>query len=252
MNSSKECFKKKQPMEIKVTGGGEAWYIDLRRDLELSRKTLIDLSQSHDMVPSEAFLSFREASEKLNTASASNTPSPGREKREADTVVLMQQQWVEVGCLLRLSLSTAEQLQQARKYVEAALAFDAALEALAQSAKCLKGALFQALTAGIEGQGTCPGAIESSEIKQVQLRNGGGTPPEAAELGLTVDAQEWVGLQDSAASLRKLVRIKVQDDNDLKAARGALNSCSDFFSNLELVAKARRISEIDLVQKELL
>ena len=45
------------------------------------------------------------------------------------------------------------------------------------------------------------------------------------------------------------VRIKVQDDNDLKAANGALTSCAEFFSNLQIYGSRRGLKPIDVIDK---
>ena len=57
--------------------------------------------------------------------------------------------------------------------------------------------------------------------------------------------------QEEADKLCKLIRIKVQDDNDLKAAHGALTSCHAFFANLRQVARRRGVPEINILQTEL-
>ena len=55
-------------------------------------------------------------------------------------------------------------------------------------------------------------------------------------------------LQGQADALRNLVRIKVADDNDLKAANLALQTCSDFFGGLTLAAAAQGIGDFDLLK----
>jgi hypothetical protein len=44
-------------------------------------------------------------------------------------------------------------------------------------------------------------------------------------------------MQAQADSLRKLVRIKLADDNDLQAAQCALATCSEFFGSLGTLAQ---------------
>ncbi len=44
------------------------------------------------------------------------------------------------------------------------------------------------------------------------------------------------------------MRIKVADDNDLKAANLALQTCSDFFGGLTLAAAAQGIGDFDLLK----
>ena len=57
----------------------------------------------------------------------------------------------------------------------------------------------------------------------------------AAEFG----HEAWQLLAQRADSLRKLVRIKVADDNDLKTARSGLTLCHDFFRGLAQLAELR-------------
>ena len=54
--------------------------------------------------------------------------------------------------------------------------------------------------------------------------------------------------QASADSMRGLVRIKIADDNDIKAARCALETCRDFFDALEQLAALRRLPAFDTMQ----
>ena len=102
------------------------------------------------------------------------------------------------------------------------------------------------------------------------LADRGGGSAEAAELG--VGRTEWVAMQvargfwllgpnpspnpspspnpnqASADSMRGLVRIKIADDNDIKAARCALETCRDFFDALEQLAALRRLPAFDTMQ----
>jgi hypothetical protein len=45
------------------------------------------------------------------------------------------------------------------------------------------------------------------------------------------------------------VRIKVQDDNDLKAANGALTSCDEFFSNMRVYGSRRQLDSMGVINK---
>ena len=101
-----------------------------------------------------------------------------------------------------------------RERVASSLAFDTGLGQRAADSGQLKGTIFQALLAYSDGS---HGATASS-------------------VGLELSEEEWQAEAQGADALRKLVRIKVQDDNDLKAAHGALTSCSDFFANLRVYA----------------
>ena len=43
------------------------------------------------------------------------------------------------------------------------------------------------------------------------------------------------------------MRIKVQDDNDLKAANGALTSCAEFFVTLAIYGKRKRLDGMGVI-----
>ena len=140
----------------------------------------------------------------------------------------MQGQWVEVECLLRVQLRSPEALQEARKRVSESLAFDSSLGERAAGSGVLKGTIFQGLLAKADGQDEAT----------------------ASSVGLNEMADsEWEEQAAGADALRKLVRIKVQDDNDLKAANGALSSCAEFFANLGIYASRNSLSETAVLEK---
>ena len=55
--------------------------------------------------------------------------------------------------------------------------------------------------------------------------------------GLSVE--EWGVLTHKADAMRKLVRIKLADDNDLKTARSGLEMCDEFFKGLTKATELR-------------
>ena len=231
-------------------------FIEISKEYQDRRRILLNLSRQSsggggsvdDTISSEAFLSYRGATETLRAAmTVRGQRSPPRkghadafegsveERARAgeddldDLLATMQQQWVEVECLLRVRLDTEEALAEARSRTHAALDFDAALNKLCKASGVLKGAVFQALLAHADGM----------------------NEPTPEKLGLGVEAREWASLTTGADGLRKLVRIKVQDDNDLKAANGALGSCDAFFGNLRVYSRRTGVSEMSIITKEL-
>ena len=52
-----------------------------------------------------------------------------------------------------------------------------------------------------------------------------------------------------ANSVRKLVRIKIADDNDLEQARNALNAAVDFFKKLNEEAETLNMKPYELLRK---
>jgi len=238
--------------ELKTATGGEAWFIEIKNKYESQRTTLKNLSRQpsvdggDDCLPKEATevaISFRVAANALKFAMTqrSGRTSPGMKRPGGGTVEepveeedltdeelfsSMLGQWVEVECLLRVQLRSQEHLEEARERVKGSLAFDADLGSRAASSGILKGTIFQAL-----------------------LRKADGDDVGGASVGLDVSDADWAALADGAAELRRLVRIKVQDDNDLKAANGALSSCADFFRNLALYGSRHSMQEMAVVQK---
>ena len=114
-----------------------------------------------------------------------------------------------------------------RERVAACIAFDTGLGRIASSSGALKGTIFQGLLARADGS----------------------TAATAASVGLGMAEDEWEAQARGADTLRKLVRIKVQDDNDLKAAHGALTSCSEFFSNLRVYGQRQSLGPVAVISK---
>ena len=245
-------------------------FIEVKTDYENSRMTLLSLSRNpsakdDDCVPASAALSFRIAANALKYAltQRSGRSSPGNQRRaggggtgrsqlsqasqasdgslaepvevldqgddptDEELFSAMQGQWVEVECLLRVQLRTPEALEEGRKRVSESLAFDNALGQKAAAVGVLKGTIFQALLARADG---------SAEAT-------------AASVGVEMAEAEWEAQAAGADALRKLVRIKVQDDNDLKAANGALSSCAEFFANLSTYASRNSLKETEVLEK---
>lgn len=242
------------PLDLKATDGGEAWFIEIQDNYEKLRLQLKALSRQpsgdgDDTLPASAAESFRSAANALQNAltqrsGRSGRASPGLRRpgggqidqpaepaaddpTDEELFSAMQGQWVEVECLLRVQLRSDEALDEARERVSASLAFDTALGALASAHGLLKGAIFQALLAKADGNG------EAS----------------ASSVGLSIADDEWEAQARGADALRKLVRIKVQDDNDLKAANGALTSCDEFFSNMRVYGSRRQLDSMGVINK---
>ena len=234
----------------------ERRFIEIKTDYESHRKALKDLSREpsrsggDDTVPAAAALSFRAAANALRYAmtqrsgrscSSPERNRPGERAAEApaepevdddptdeELFSAMQGQWVEVECLLRVQLRGEAALEEARERVNASLAFDRGLSKRAVDSKILKGTIFQALLAKADGAASAT----------------------AASVGLSsMSDDEWEAEAKGADALRKLVRIKVQDDNDLKAANGALTSCAEFFSNLRVYGSRNGLTAEAVIAK---
>ena len=104
-----------------------------------------------------------------------------------------------------------------------------------------KGKVFQELLAALRRSGACHSQTDlSARPEEGQAADADGT------FGL--GRSEWVAMQAQADALRKLVRIKLADDNDLQAAQCALAACNEFFSNLATVAQRGGQSQFDVLQ----
>jgi len=217
-----------------------------------------------DEVPALVMITHREASVELNTSRKMSDDDDESERKEEegeqpDAVqeeklleVLLPLQ-AEAEFLLRQPLSSPAALQQARERVASALTFEQMLTHLAADRKVLKGKIFQSLLAGLREAGAAHGGgVELSargevgSLRQSAEADRGSGSAEAIALGL--GRTEWVAMQASADSMRGLVRIKIADDNDIKAARCALETCRDFFDSLEQLAALRRGTAFDTMQ----
>ena len=233
-------------------------FVEIKEDYDKRKLALKDLSRQpsqdgSDTVPAAAALSFRTAANALKFAMTQRSGRSGAsspalkhqggfeapveeepavddqtdEETDEELFSVMQGQWVEVECLLRVQLRSEEALEEARTRVAASIAFYSGLGQLVSSSGTLMGTIFQALLARADGN-------EAST---------------AASIGLDLDDGAWAAQTSGADALRKLVRIKVQDDNDLKAANGALSSCSEFFSNLRVYGSRNALGAVGVITK---
>lgn len=164
------------------------------------------------------------------------------------------QQWAETAWLLRAPLDTEGEVERARVSVRTSLQFLESLSELAtKHAHALSGgtgAIFQQLLADLAQCG-----VSGVNVDNVGARGGeGGCPTleqaaaksEMAEL-LGLRAQQWARMLAAAHEARRIVRIKLQDANDLKAAQYALECCSTCFQELAAHAEQRSCSLFDVV-----
>jgi len=96
----------------------------------------------------------------------------------------------------------------------------------------LKGPIFQRLLESLRAMGLKP----PSGVDLSPRASAG-----EGEFGLS--EAKWRALAAEADMLRKLVRIKLADDNDLLAAREALVSCDAFFRGVASLARRRQVED---------
>ena len=118
------------------------------------------------------------------------------------------------------------------------MAFETSLSELAKEKGVLKGKIFQSLLEDLRG------AQASHAQVDLSARANGESGAEV----FAIPRAQWVAMQAQADTLRNLVRIKIADDNDIKAARCALATCADFFDNLEELSKLRGKTPFECMQ----
>lgn len=163
----------------------------------------------------------------------------------------LRQQWTEATCLLRSDLTAEASFEQARSTVRESLAFLDSLADLAASSSAQlhggTGALFQALLKDLARCGLSGMMIDNlgEQGADMSFQDAAEANALAAELGAT---QQWPALLRQAHDVRCIVRIKLQDANDLKAAQYALECCSTCFQEISAHAQARRLSNFQMAQ----
>jgi hypothetical protein len=135
----------------------------------------------------------------------------------------LDSRWSEVNLLLRRKIETDEDLQYTIASAEAGLMFTDQLNITAKSLNVLRGTLSRWLlpydnNTRIDEQCSTPHSV---------LEN----MPESLRGKITERQIHY--LVAGANSVRKLVRIKIADDNDLEQARLALKTAIDFFRRLQ-------------------
>jgi len=155
---------------------------------------------------------------------------------QAEIVRRLERSHGEVEMLLRIPLdASADRLQTARDSVADGLAFDDELGSLAAQRGVRKGEILQAL-------------IEAMALEEAhgERRPEGGRPEAGGQCGGGADPERygqspdtWAVLAHRCDRLRKLIRIKLGDDNDMLTARQGLLLCDGFFGDLERLVSCR-------------
>jgi len=142
----------------------------------------------------------------------------------------------------------------ALRRVHLTLDFIAMLGERAKQLGVLQGTLFQALMkhhaqlkrAGGGGKGD---GVDLASIRLMQRSRDGLRMPHAADDGvLGLSEEETARYAGSAAELRSLLRVKVEDDQDIVTAQRALAECGYFFLALKEAAAERSVSETELLR----
>jgi len=194
---------------------------------------------------------------------------------------------LEVEAVLRRDFtSSPTAMAESRLALKAAMKFMAQLRELAESSDHLAGAIFQELLARNTAKQAAAAAEQAAEEAKAQAAAGGAGSAKAAAANiaeveavaaasaitpiitgfrsLSVGRDRVVGkvpletltdmltvdlMVDAAQELCSLVRIKIEDDNDLGLASTVLEDSSGFFRDLEELAKWRELDIMVLLEE---
>ena len=151
----------------------------------------------------------------------------------------LDQTWAETNLLLRKPVDSDENLQFIMASADAGLMFMEQLDDVSKSLNVSKGALSRWLlpydhNTRIDEQASTPNSVVENM-------------PMALRGKLTEKQVHY--LVSGANNVRRLVRIKIADDNDLEQARTALITSVSFFKMLSKEAEQLKLSSFDLLEK---
>eukprot|EP00736_Rhodelphis_marinus_P006130 Rmarinus@m.24478 len=147
--------------------------------------------------------------------------------------------WFEIGLLLRRPVDSDGDVKEAHAAACAGLFFLRRLEEVASRIGIARGVITRWILpfdANTDAHDQAASAVEGG----VRL------PPEAISNGLSEsEAEEMVS---AAIRLRKLIRVKIADENDLRQAQQAAEATASFFSGVLLHAEKENKGPIDLLK----
>ena len=149
--------------------------------------------------------------------------------------------WCEVELLLRRPIQCPEDLMFCEASAEAGLLFMHEMDEVSKSLQILRGALSRWLlpydnNTRIDEQSSTPHSVVENMPDNLR--------------GKLTERQVHY-LVKGANNVRKLVRIKIADDNDLEQARTALKTAAEFFKKLNIQAASVNMSSFDLLSTQL-
>lgn len=151
------------------------------------------------------------------TEKDSDVVQPKRPRRS------IRMQLLDSSALVRCDLTNAREFHKLKAKVSAMLAFLHEITALSQDFDVLEGTLFQEFL--------------SSKYDKQRLQKVYPMSSETAQYCIT-----------QSQHLIHLLRVKIEDDNDLKLARTALNEIGSMLQDIRNVSRARNVEEFDLVK----
>jgi len=172
--------------------------------------------------------------------------SEGKEQEEAEELNLTEEEIeqeidrlktrsMEVEALLREKFDDEGCIETCRSKLEQCSEFYESLGKLASTLKVLKGAFFQELLS--RGTGKPRGHINRDRVTGlVKLEE------------VLTDEEEMQKMILSAEALCDLVRVKIEDDNDLGLALSVVGDSLDFFTEMSKLAKIKGEEEYPFLQ----
>lgn len=161
----------------------------------------------------------------------------------------------EIGLTLRLSIEDDAALAQAEEHVQGSLAFLGSLAAHAEQRGALQGAMFQEL---LRSCGPSMGHLGRTPTMKVHKAADGGDGGGAGGSGgggggvvsrVCGDPLTTIRMAMDAQKLINLVRVKLEDDNDLNLARRCLGDARTCFAQLKGHAEQRSMSVYELYRQ---
>ena len=192
-------------------------------------------TRSHSSAASTTGTTSTTASTTAGTTAGAASGQPEMAKVEV-TMDAMRVRLCEVEALLRIPLDDSEAIEVVRGRTRASLRFLVALRDLATESRLLQGAVFQELLAGDR----CKSEGHLRRSKRV----GANEAAVAQAIAKNGDVREFA---DQATNLINLVRVKIEDDNDLALAGKTLQDIEGFLHNLRQLAAKTSSDEFELL-----
>ena len=199
-----------------------------------------------------------------STPKAKKAPKPSKAELDEMTDNLVTRA-LEVEAILRRDFTSHHAaLEDTRKALKAALQFISDLHKLAEESDHLAGAIFQELLARHAAAAAAAAAEASSASQEAdgagagggacgpgrgtlhigRARAAGNVPLETLTDLLTIDS-----MMAAAHEVCGLIRVKIEDNNDLGLATTVLEDCSGFFDSVEELANWREMDVMTLIEE---
>ena len=153
----------------------------------------------------------------------------------------LAQQWFEVSCLLRHDFANAKDYESGIDRVKKSLSFLNRLDRVAERIDVNRGQIFQGLLRRIDDSTTV-----------MMCREDGTYDAYTAKIKAASDVvneKDWTELTNDARDVLNLVRIKLEDKNDLETARSALEHSNTFFGDVSNYASKKSVPAYSVISE---